>query len=167
MFHSCVPKYSFPGDPIHDTYICSLYSLKLALLKFRDLILHFTRPMFFEITNSIGARTLQLELPPILTFLMISSNDLCWWAPGPVMFHLWLVCPISGPGSCPQHTPGVSWIVCSPLCCFSSRHSSGWNPHQDECVSTTVLIAKARRSCQYTPLHLAACSRPWPLDVLN
>jgi len=30
-------------------------------------------------------------------------------------------------GSYPQHTPRVSWIVCSQLCCIFSKHPGVWN----------------------------------------
>lgn len=46
--------------------------------------------------------------------------------------HFWLVCLRLGPGRWPLCTPGISWIPCSLLYCFGSRHPGGWNSHQDE-----------------------------------
>lgn len=57
-----------------------------------------------------------------------------WWASCPVTPHLWLICPIPRQGIYPQSIPGLSWIACSPLCFFHSRHVShcnlprGWEP---------------------------------------
>ena len=51
----------------------SLSSWKFALLKHKVLALLFARPTFFKITNSTTAWSLQPNLPPVLTSLMLSS----------------------------------------------------------------------------------------------
>jgi len=70
LFHTFVPRDSFPGDLQSDN---SSDGQKFTLLKFRVLTLLSARSIFLEITNSTRAGLLQHRLPPVLTSLMISS----------------------------------------------------------------------------------------------
>ena len=108
LFHTCVPRDSFPGDLQSDN---SSDGQKFTLLKFRVLTLLSARSIFLEITNSTRAGLLEHRLPPVLTSLMMH-----WWASGLVTLHFWLVCPVPGSGYYPQRTPGVFWVTCSPSC---------------------------------------------------
>lgn len=49
-----------------------------------------------------------------------------------IKYDLWWVCLISASESYPQCISGVFCIADSPQCCFFSRHTSGWNLHQDD-----------------------------------
>ena len=66
LFCTHALKDSFPGDPtqqfLEQLEVCSPKSLPFA------------RPVFFKITNSTSAWSLQPRLPPILTSLVLSSS---------------------------------------------------------------------------------------------
>lgn len=75
----------------------SLKSWKSVFLKFRALILLFTRPTFLRTVNSTGMQSLQPRLPPVLASpLMFVTNRL---------HPLWQGCLLPDSGSCAFQEP--------------------------------------------------------------
>lgn len=118
----------------------SLNNLKFTLLRLRVLTLLFAMPIFLETMNSTRTWLLQPEVLPILTSLVGLS------APVSTKFrnafpllslsNTWIGKLFS------MH----SWITCSSLCCFPSRHLGGWNlPWGWKPANVILLVVEVRR----------------------